>query len=254
MICINAPLIAVVLIVNVLLQWFATWLDLLTYTWYTGGKKSPKITKALKLGLKNLNCSVLWELFFTYCAFSTVSGSPHHHGAEILTQYWKHCQGLSPVSPRLQFQGGQVLFSCMGCRTRDFYPSLELILFSSALNILQSQQVFGPILLNVENMWVSNLLCWALAFINKNLWFIHIAVQSVLTVFLFCTSDLYLWVMPEAFDKNIFCNIWENLTPMNYQAVQWISQGRIETLIIFSLLLQLQKEIEGWAWPKAEWN
>lgn len=219
-----------------------------------GGKKSPKITKALKLGLKNLNCSVLWELFFTYCAFSTVSGSPHHHGAEILTQYWKHCQGLSPVSPRLQFQGGQVLFSCMGCRTRDSYPPLELILFSSALNILQSQQVFGLVLLNVENMWVLNLPCWALAFINKNLWFIHIAVQSVLTVFLFCTSDLYLWVMPEAFDKNIFCNIWENLTPMNYQAVQWISQGRIETLIIFSLLLQLQKEIEGWAWPKAEWN
>lgn len=174
-----------------------------------GGKKSPKITKALKLGLKNLSCSVLWELFFIYCAFSTVSGSPHHHGAEILTQYWKHCQGLSPVSPRLQFQGGQVLFSCMGCRTRDSYPPLELILFSSALNILQSQQVFGLILLNVENMWVLNLPCWALAFINKNLWFIHIAVQSVLTVFLFCTSDLYLWVMPEAFDKNIFCNIWE---------------------------------------------
>lgn len=46
---------------------------------------------------------------------------------------------------------------------------LELIPFSSALNILQSQQVFGLILLNMENMWVLNLLCWHLAFLNKNL-------------------------------------------------------------------------------------
>lgn len=81
MTCINAPLIAVVLIVNILLHWFAERLDLLKYIYYTEKKYSPKISEAIYLGLKKLNCSVLWGLFFTYCTPSTVRGSPHHPGA-----------------------------------------------------------------------------------------------------------------------------------------------------------------------------
>lgn len=59
------------------------------------------------------------------------------------------------------------LAACIAEHKNLIVTYLELIPFSSSLHILQSQQVFGLILLNVENTWVLNLLCSVLATLNS---------------------------------------------------------------------------------------